>query len=191
MAFTPLGDAKDIVVAKITHVDIARSTGSLLDRVSDMMSNMTVTERYKSDLAEAIGELNNLMLGREELEARIARLKKKVAALRELVEASEDARPSERLVDGVTDACRTVLRAAKRPLLPIEVRDEVQRLGLPEQSNLLASVYTVLRRLKQTGEVAEDFTTHRNPGGSAVAAYMWAGPVQRLGYPNPTNTRKK
>jgi hypothetical protein len=76
-------------------------------------------------------------------------------------------------------------------LLAIEVRDGVERLGLPPQANLLASVYTVLRRLKMAGEVVEDFEAHRNPGGSAVMAYRWVGPVQRLGYSNPTSTQKR
>jgi len=150
-----------------------------------------VTQRYKDDLTDALGELNLLIAQREELEARIARQKKKVAALHDLVGAGEDAAPPEGLVSGITDACRTVLRAAGKPLLPIEVRDGVERLGLPPQANLLASVYTVLRRLELAGEVVEDFETHRNPGGSAVKAYRWAGPVQRLGHPNPTNTQKR
>jgi len=152
---------------------------------------MPVTERYKSDLADAVGELNRLIAQREELEGRIARQKRKVAALQDLVQAGEGGVPTEKLVSGVTDACRTVLRAAGRPLLPIEVRDGVERLGLPQQANLLASVYTVLRRLELAGEVVEDFETHRNPGGSAVKAYRWAGPLQRLGHPNPTNTQKR
>lgn len=150
-----------------------------------------VTKRYKDDLANSLAELARLMAQREELEARIAREKKKVAALHDLVGADEDGAPPEGLVSGVTDACRTVLRAAGRALLPIEVRDGVERLGLPQQANLLASVYTVLRRLELAGEVVEDFEAHRNPGGSAVKAYRWAGPVQRLGYPNPTNTQKR
>lgn len=150
-----------------------------------------MTDRYKDDLASALGELTLLIAQREELEARIAKQKKKVAALQDLVEAGGDTTPPERLVSGVTDACRTVLRAAGKPLLPIEVRDGVERLGLPPQANLLASVYTVLRRLELAGEVVEDFEAHRNPGGSAVKAYRWAGPVQRLGYPNPTNTQKR
>jgi hypothetical protein len=152
---------------------------------------MPVTEQYKDDLANALGELTRLTAQREELEARIARQKKKVAALHDLVGATEDGAPPERLVRGVTDACRTVLRAAGKPLRPIEVRDGVERLGLPPQANLLASVYTVLRRLELAGEVVEDFEANCNPGGSAVKAYRWAGPVQRLGYSNGTNTQKR
>jgi len=129
-------------------------------------------------LEAATSALNQFLVQREELEARIARQKRKVAALRELVkEEDEDVSSSARLVDGVTDACRTVLRAANKPLLPIEVRDGVERLGLPPQANLLASVYTVLRRLEQANEVVADFNACRNPGGSSVKAYRWVGAV--------------
>ncbi len=149
-----------------------------------------MTQQYENDLSTALAELNQLMASREALEAQIARQKRKVAALQELVE-SNDGTKVVKLVDGVTDACRTVLRASGRPLLPIEVRDGVLRLGVPSQANLLASVYTVLRRLKLSGEVIEDFEASRNPGGSAVMAYRWVGPIQTLGYPNPTNTQKR
>jgi len=136
-------------------------------------------------------ELKRLIAAQDRLETQIAKQKKKVAALQELMEANDANIRVVKLVDGVTDACRTVLRAAGRPLLPIEVRDGVLRLGLPSQANLLASVYTVLRRLKVSGEVMEDFETYRNPEGSAVMAYRWIGPIQKLGFPNPTNTQKR
>lgn len=152
-----------------------------------------MTQRYSEDLVKASAELDRLTAEREHLEARIARQKKIVAALRELVEEESGTIPQsyEQLAIGITDACRTVLRAAGRSLLPIEVRDGVQRLGLPPQANILASVYTVLRRLKLSGEVIEEFDTYRNPGGSAVAAYRWAGPMQKLGYTVLGNSRKK
>lgn len=150
-----------------------------------------MTQRYSDDLGQALAELNRLMTFRENLEAQIAKQKKKVAALQDLVEVDEDGSPPARLVSGITDACRTVLRAAGKPLLPIEVRDGVERLGLPPQANLLASVYTVLRRLELAGEVVQDFEANLQPGGSAVKAYRWAGPVQRLGYPSPTSSPKK
>ena len=150
-----------------------------------------MAERYKSDLEDATAKLNNLLVFREDLEARIAKQKKIVAALRELVKSDDEVPTTDRLVRGITDACRTVLRAAGRPLLPIEVRDGVESLGVPPQANLLASVYTVLRRLELAGEAVEDFEANRNPAGNAVKAYRWAGPMQSLGYPNPTNFRKK
>ncbi len=147
---------------------------SAVDKMTYMMSTDVVTQRYKNELVEAVAELDSLVAAREELETKIAKQKRRVAALHELVEADEDGPPSSVLVDGITDACRTVLRAAEKPLLPIEVRDRVQKLGLPPQVNLLASVYTVLRRLKESGEVVEGFDFHLQPGGSAPASYEWA-----------------
>jgi len=150
-----------------------------------------VTKSYDNDLSAALSELKRLITVREDMEAQIARQKRKVAALQELVESDESGTKALKLVDGVTDACRTVLRAAGRPLLPSEVRDGVLKLGLTSQINLLASVYTVLRRLKFSGEVIEGFQAYRNPVGSAVMAYRWAGPMRKLGYPNYTNTQKE
>jgi hypothetical protein len=111
---------------------------------------------------------------RNDLETRIAKQKKIVAALAELSRTDDDSPDLTGLVDGVTDACRTVLRAAEAPLLPIEVRDRVQALGLPPQSNLLASVHTVIRRLVAANEVEEV-----NPeGGSGPVAYRWKNPLR-------------
>jgi len=150
-----------------------------------------MTRNYESDLKRAVEELGKLEARRERIEIEIAKSKKRVAALSDLVVAEGGSGAGVGLVQGLTDACRTVLRAAGRSMLPIEVRDAVLRLGLPDQVNLLASVYTALRRLKEMGEVVEDPYCHRNPGGSSVLGYQWAGPVQRLGYPNPTNTQKR
>lgn len=149
-----------------------------------------MAERYKADLEDATAKLNSLMVHRETLEERIAKQKKIVAALRQLVEFDEEAPTSERLVHGITDACRTVLRATGRPLLPVEVRDEVEKLGVPPQANLLASVYTVLRRLQLANEIVQ-VEAHVNPGGSAVMGYLWARPTQTLGYTVVTGKGKK
>ncbi len=133
-----------------------------------------MTQRYKRDFEEAVAKLEALEAEREGLEITIAKQKKRVAALHELVQTDDDGPMLSGLVDGITDACRVVLRAANRPLLPIEIRDKVQELGLPPQSNLLASIYTTLRRMRDAGEIREVFEPVQ-PGGSAVAAYKWAG----------------
>ena len=145
-----------------------------IDLVVDILSNDTVTQRYKRDFEEAVAGLEALEAQKEELETAIAKQKKRVAALHELVQTDDDGPMLSGLVDGITDACRVVLRAANKPLLPIEIRDKVQELGLPPQSNLLASIYTTLRRMRGAGEIREVFEPMQ-PGGSAVAAYEWAG----------------
>jgi hypothetical protein len=134
-----------------------------------------VTKKYAADFVEALAELSNLEADRDALEIKIARQKKRVAALAALAIADDDENKGEfsGLVDGITDACRVVFRAAEKPLLPIEVRDRVQALGLPPQANLLASVHTTIRRMKAAGEITEVFEP--KGGQSALAAYKWSG----------------
>ena len=127
-----------------------------------------------ADFEEAVSKLHELEHSRDVLDVAIAKQKKRVAALHELVQNDENVPSLKGLVDGLTDACRVVLRAAGKPMYPVEIKEKVERLGLPPQSNLLASVYTTLRRMKEAGEIREDFSRVQ-PGGGAVLAYAWAG----------------
>src|ERR1700677_1981711 len=133
------------------------------------MSNSPVTKTYVGDLKEALRELMVMNSERSQLETKIAKQKKRVAAFYELVQADEDAAAPQGLVDGITDACRVALRATVNALSPAEVRDEIAKLGLPPQANLLASVHTTLKRLKAAGEVEE-------VSGAAGVAYKWEEP---------------
>jgi hypothetical protein len=90
---------------------------------------------------------------RDARQTRIARQKRIVAALTELVGAGDDSEPPTGLVHGITDACRTVLRAAEKPLYPVEVRQRILALGIPNQGQVLSSVYITLKRLKNSQEV--------------------------------------
>jgi len=116
---------------------------------------MSMTTRRKPELEQARDKLQLMLVEQDELATRIAKQKRIIAALRELSELEEDSSPMVGLVTGITDACRTVLRSAEKPLLPVEVRDRVEHLGVPEQRNLLASVHTIIRRLKEAGEIRE------------------------------------
>lgn len=135
------------------------------------MSNKYVTKDYKADFTEAVGELLKLASQREELETAIAKQKKRVAALYELAQIDDDGGPISGLVDGLTDACRVVFRAAEKPLLPADVRDRVQALGLPHQANLLASIHTTLKRMKDSEEI-DEVSVPLQTGGMG-AAYQW------------------
>ena len=119
------------------------------------MSTVIVTNKYIADLTVALNELLLKESDRFELETRIAKQKKKIAALSQLVHADDEGSAPTDLVQGITDACRTVFRATEKPLLPIEVKNGVEALGLPPQQNLLASVHTVIRRLLAAREVEE------------------------------------
>jgi hypothetical protein len=146
-----------------------------LDICCDILSNTPVTKNYSNDLKQALRDLLHMASERAQLETKIAKQKKRVAALYELVQADDDGPALSGLVEGISDACRVVLRAAEKPMTPAEVRDGVQGLGLPAQANLLASVHTTLKRMKEAREV-EEVTKPLDGGGSSVA-YKWVDPV--------------
>ena len=116
---------------------------------------MSMAGRRKSELEVAIQKLERMLNEENDLATKIAKQKRVIAALRELADLEDESGPPVGLVKGLTDACRTVFRSAEKPLLPTEVRDRVERLGVPEQRNLLASVHTVIRRLKESREIRE------------------------------------
>jgi hypothetical protein len=69
-------------------------------------------------------------------------------------------------------------RAAEKPLLPAEIRDRVQALGLPPQANLLASVHTTIKRMKEGGELKE-ISVPLQSGGTGTA-YSWVSAAFKL-----------
>ncbi len=101
----------------------------------------------------ALAELQRMTEERHQLEIKIAKQKKRIAALAELANSDEASPAPVGLVDGITDAVRTVFQGAEKPLNPAQVRDRAQALGVGRQQNLLASVHTVIRRLLEAGEI--------------------------------------
>jgi hypothetical protein len=118
---------------------------------------------YRAALKAAREEIDVLRQERDALDARIARLRQTIAAL----EAVCDEAPS--FDEGLTEACRTVLKAASQPLSAVDVRGHLGALGLPmaKYSNPLASVHTVLKRLASAGEVSVVY------GKGKPDAYQW------------------
>jgi hypothetical protein len=112
-----------------------------------------MTHNYKAELEEARQKLSELLAFSEDLQDQIAKQKRRVAALSELADVAEDSDAPLGLVEGMTDAVRTVFRSAEKPLNPAEVRTRVEALGLPAQKNILASVHTVIRRLQESKEI--------------------------------------
>jgi hypothetical protein len=111
--------------------------------------------KLKSELAKAEADLQKMFAEIDAMEHQLAKQKRKVAVLRELSDESELSSPSMGLVSGITDACRTILRSAEKPLPPTEVAERVKRLGIPEQKNLLASIHTILKRLIAAGDITQ------------------------------------
>jgi hypothetical protein len=152
------------------------SAAFTLDNDCDILSTTPVTNKYRADLLAAINELSRLQADYFKMETQIAKQKRKVAALYELAEVDDEGTAPAGLVQGITDACRTVFRAAEKPLYPAEVKSRVEALGLQHQQNLLASVHTVIRRLLAANEVEEV-----NPeGGSGPVAYRSKSWINRV-----------
>lgn len=182
-------DAGGIIAAKGAWVDYLDPThlathNFIIDKQFDTMPTSIVTNKYTADLVAAINELQRLEAASFEMETLIA-------ALHQLAEVDDEEPAPVGLVQGITDACRTVFRAAgEEPLYPIEVKKRVEALGLPPQQNLLASVHTVIRRLLAANEVEEV-----NPkGGSGPLAYrskVRLVSIDRLAWQRATGRDKK
>jgi hypothetical protein len=140
----------------------------------------------REELSNAINELAGLLDRKEGLEIAIAKQRRKVAAWQELCAADDDAATidpalvacSDALLDmldlgGLTDACRTVLRAARDEWMTLyEIQVRLRELGfsLEKYKAPAASIATTVNRLVDSGDVQID----RQRGGAAVA-YKWAG----------------
>lgn len=135
---------------------------------------MNDNEVYKQTFDTAIKELSDLMEEREELDtrreelnARIAQVRRGVLALSPLVgeepQGVENKYPHlfPDLITpdtGLTDAVREVLKSHGTFLTPINVRRGLQGIGFitDKYKNILASIHTILKRLAEAGEVETD-----------------------------------
>jgi hypothetical protein len=136
----------------------------------------------KTDAAvkKAREELALLFRQREELDVRIAKQQRRLAALAALVDDSEQ---TDQLLDlrlgGLTDAIRTALRTAgSRGLTTGEVTARLDQLFFPvnEYKNFRASLGTVLKRLIASGEIRKSTHDDRIEGQQAV--YLWVGAIK-------------
>jgi hypothetical protein len=129
------------------------------------------TDDYKRALDTACREYETLLKQRAELDTRIAQLTQSIGNLTRLCGYI----PTVPL--GLTDACRMVLKAAGHPLTAVEVRAQLEAMGidLSRYSSDLAAIHTILKRLRESGEVA--FV----PRGWEKPGYRWEGrPVEGL-----------
>jgi hypothetical protein len=134
------------------------------------------TDHYRRALDAAAREYEQAMADRAALETRIAQLQQTIGTLTRLCGFE----PTVQW--GLTDACRTLLRAAGRPLTPIEMRDRLASVGfdLSRYSNALAAVHTTVKRLAESGEAApvddETRTAYEFMKSGVVASRV--GPVR-------------
>jgi hypothetical protein len=122
---------------------------------------------YRRALEAAIDEYERLKAEREQIETRLAQLRQTIGALAPLCELP---RPEDL---GLTDACRSVLRARFGPLTPVQVKDDLVTMGLDlsTYSNPLASIHAVLKRLAGAGEVIRLKTRGKK------TVYAWKRPT--------------
>src|SRR5437773_5278373 len=132
------------------------------------MNRCVATTAYRRARVRACREYARLTGARVALEERIDQLLEAIGTLTKLCGLT----PS--VPWGITDACRTVLRNAARPMTPVDVRNRLASIGfdLARYSNDLSAIHTVLKRLNQSGELR---FVPRAPGKHA---YEW-----NRGYP--------
>ena len=114
-----------------------------------------------------IDEERKLAESLKTIEAKLLR----VRAIKNSLMALDDEEPVE-FEGKLADAIRTVLMAASKSFVPIEVRDGVKALGFVfrEDQNQMAAVHGVLKRLVDSGHVKTK-GWRKQPG---VTRYYWA-----------------
>ena len=137
---------------------------------------MTTLDDYKRALDSASREYEELTKQRADLDVRIAQLTQSIGNLTRLCGYV----PTVPL--GLTDACRMVLKAAGHPLTALEVRAQLEAMGMDmsRYTNDLSAIHTILKRLSESGE------TTFVPRGWAKPAYRWDGLIA----PPPTSKRE-
>jgi hypothetical protein len=131
-------------------------------------------ETYKQAYATAKLDLLERLQKRDDLDQQIRKLKQTVKALGELCGAPAEELDKLLLVEGFaidakpgfTESIRRLFRIRQTALSPMEIREDLVKMGIGVgQVNLLSSIHTVLRRMAEAGEVerTED-GTFRLPG---------------------------
>jgi predicted transcriptional regulator len=127
----------------------------------------------QQELDREQNELERLLREREEIEVKIAKTKRRLAAWAELC---DDTEAGEQVVEldlgGLTEACRTALRSSRRAWINVtEVKDILEGLGFPikDYKAPIASLTTTLNRLSESGEVVSAKIGN-------TTDYRWVGP---------------
>lgn len=131
---------------------------------------MSKPDEYRRALDAACREYEALGRQRAEIDARIAQLAQSIGSLTRLCGFVPTA------PWGLTDACRMVLKGAGHPLTALEVRGQLQAMGLDlsRYTNDLAVIHTILRRLIRSSEIQFVPRAWDKPG------YGWKAPVRAV-----------
>jgi len=132
-----------------------------------------VAQDWKKVVEDARAEIEELEIRNEAIVKRIAQLKRIILA-GEPLSQPESAQVLSGLASewesfGITDACREVLRTSGKFMSPLAVRAGLEAKGfdLTKQTNAMASIHTVLKRLKGKGEVVS------RTGADGGTVYQW------------------
>lgn len=118
--------------------------------------------------------LSKMLVEQEQLEVQIAKTKRKVALLSQLCDETDTLAPIPDLdLGGLTEACRTVLRASRKEWMnSTEIKNGLAELGFPldKYKAPMASITTTVNRMVETGDVVQ--SNNANPG---AVEYKWLG----------------
>lgn len=145
--------------------------------------NMT-TKQYDRALYQANQDLARLLVQREEIDRKVARLQAVIAELeglraemmRKHLDWEIDQVLKAGLTMGITEALRLILKEKYFPMTAIDLKKalETRRLDLSRYSNPLAVIHTVLKRLVRSGEVKVV------PQERGKKAYQWVSTTDKL-----------
>jgi hypothetical protein len=121
---------------------------------------------YRQQIGRALRDLMQCVKQRREIDQQMSKLRNLIIANANLLPEAERAvfiQQANESFAGFTDSIREIFRTHVNGLTPIQVRDKLLELGfdLNSQSNPMASIHTVIRRLESAGEIEE----RRSPEG--------------------------
>lgn len=152
-----------------------------------------MTSQYRDQINDCMAEINRLAQEKQSLDRRIGKLQQIVKANADMLSDAEKESVLLTLDDalpptGFTQAIRFELRrAGQRGLTPKEMRAALIHRGidLRSQSNPLASIHTVLKRLVAAGEAG--LQTRHTPEGKAASAYCWRSTGDKMADSTPSD----
>jgi hypothetical protein len=122
------------------------------------MARSTYSQAYETAKLDLLKQLQK----REQIDKQIRKLRQTLKALGELCGAAPEEIDKLLLIEGFTidstmgftDAIRRLFRIHQKTLSPVEIRDDLLKIGIgKDQVNLLSSIHTVLRRMVAAGEI--------------------------------------
>jgi len=154
-----------------------------------------------ADLSELLrkgyGELEQALYFEEVAQRQLDFAQQKVARLTSKILTLSVASEDEKLISaiketGLTDAIRTVLKAAERHLTAPEIRKRLEQIGydVSDYQNFLATLYLTLQRLEKQGEVHSAKFEGKNVYAWQRARDENAQAVQRSGHLTPKQRRR-